>query len=342
VAAALASVQALSTQTGRKGIPYGTVVLLHCVVIWFVVRLIFFSFFSHFLVPWSHAVDYEEDDDSVTEMTPNEFVEALVHIVKSKHFKLNAIVSTTNNSSASSATQIKSGSFGLAMRMRRIIEELILRKAMGAPREDQESGFFAFHEQVMGSIECRQVFDKYKRKLCSLYEQFANPQLYQTQICRTEEPVQMTQRSRRKMLNLSGFVTFLKQFELLKDEFLTLKDLQLVLCEILHIENEGIKLEEAYRMAVASSSTSGGSNSSCSSSSSSGGSLHKTTSAVKEEEEEEEEASASSEKEQELLLTYPEFCEILAAVVLYHDPDPFVPLFLKLEHFFIDRMAFYA
>ncbi|RLN26006.1 hypothetical protein BBJ28_00015627 [Nothophytophthora sp. Chile5] len=250
---------------------------------------------SHTLLPSLK----ERGNGSAREMTPAEFVEALVHIVRSDR------VYWKSGGDGSTGT--------LALRMRRCLEEIIEPNAM-QPGEEKGS---VFRPQLL-TFACREVFTTHQKTLRSLYSHFAANEV---RVGRSDAPLEGAGvRGSTKMLSVNGFVNCCYHFELFRDNLLHLDDIQHILVETLQRERESIHFDLSSPTAsspdpVGATATATGSS--------------ETSRTPRHDHHDEE----------EVLLTLAEFLEALAAVACYLNPDAFVPLAAKLDSFFTERLA---
>lgn len=159
---------------------------------------------SHFQVV-AMPDDNSFDDDNPSEMTPGEFVEALVHIVRSKH-----ICFRTYRGGVSSLV----AGLTLAQRMRRCIEEIILPNAM---QEKDKSNIF---RPLLLSSDCRAVFSTHFKRLLQVYSHFASAT------------------GSGRMLSVDGLVAACKHFDLFRDNLVNLDDIQHILANVLQLDRE--------------------------------------------------------------------------------------------------------
>ncbi|DAZ96410.1 TPA: hypothetical protein N0F65_012491 [Lagenidium giganteum] len=270
-----------------------------------------------------HVYDENHDHDA-TEMTPAEFVEALVHIVRSKFVR--------GGLKASTAAAFPS--LPLAQRLRRVLDEVILPNAM-QERENTSSNLF---RRMLLTAECREVFTKHQKHLHNVYVRFAGANdKDSTQLLPLHPSRRPPHHRRVPMLSLNGFVLCLKHFDLLKENYLILDEVQHLLASILQLERDSIRFDLEMINQDANNSLSSNQNDTAEQNSR----LYDPS----------EEAVASLfkpstpptdpalEQGEELLLTYAEFLEAMAAVACYHRPDPFIPLATKLDEFFSEHIS---
>lgn len=245
--------------------------------------------------------DNNYSDNCTSEMTPAEFVEALLHIARSKYVCLKPLPSKP--------------SWTLAQRMRKCIEEVILPHAM---QEKERAN--VFRPQLL-TAECREIFTKHQKKLAALYVRFASTEESESGgSAGNGQQDRHGSKSCRKMLSVAGLVRLCRHFDLLREHFLNLDDVQHVLAEILQLERESIAIHDHHASGT-------------------GGVAEGEASAA-------DMLMASSDHNQqhrdddELFLTYAEFVEALAAIACYLRPDAFVPLATKLDEFCLQQLHF--
>ncbi|RLN97072.1 hypothetical protein BBJ28_00013634 [Nothophytophthora sp. Chile5] len=241
----------------------------------------------------------ERGNGSAREMTPAEFVEALVHIVRSGR------------------VYWKGGDGGptgtLALRMRRCLEEIIEPNAM---QPDEEKGS-VFRSQLL-TFACREVFTTHQKTLRSLYTHFAANEV---RVGRSDASLEGSGvRGSTKMLSVNGFVNCCYYFDLFRDNLLHLDDVQHILAETLQRERESIHFDLSSPTASSLDPVS-------------------TTVMEAGSSEPNRTPKHDHHDEEEVLLTLAEFLEALAAVACYLNPDAFVPLAGKLDTFFTERLA---
>lgn len=252
----------------------------------------------------SGSEDNIHSDNSASEMTPAEFVEALLHIARSKYVCLKPSPAKA--------------SWTLAQRMRKCLEEIIL------PHATQEKEHTNVFRPQLLTADCREVFTKHQKKLAALYVRFAS-------IADENAPgassggngpqdFRKSKGSGRKMLSVAGLVRLCRHFDLLREHFLNLDDVQHVLAEILQLERESITIHGHHASGA-------------------GSVVVVVNSGVAA-----EVSLASGDQQQrdddELFLTYAEFVEVLAAIACYLRPDAFVPLATKLDEFCLQQLHF--
>lgn len=272
----------------------------------------------------SEMIDVQQRgaDDNPSEMTPAEFVEALVHIVHSPYVSL----------AAKGKPQPPTGHLTLSQRMRKCLQDVILPNAM------QQHESVNIFRPMLKSAECREVFTKYQRKLHQLYLQFAALEGADVRPRSGSElgrhgaaplhPAELKPAAprRRKVLSVNGFVACCKHFDLIRENFLNLDDIQHVMAEILQMDRQSIPLTLGSAFE-----TQGESNAANSPSSTSPSAVRNDASA---------ELDRPRSTDELLLLTYAEFLEALAAVACYLCPDVFIPLATKLDEFFMEQLQF--
>ncbi|KAG6615757.1 uncharacterized protein IUM83_05198 [Phytophthora cinnamomi] len=104
-------------------------------------------------LPLTHILSAPSKESSGREMSPAEFVEALVHIARSKRVKWKE----TDNAVT----------LPLAQRFRTFLEEIIFPNAMHP--EEEKSNVFRPH---LLTFDCREVFTTHHKKLRSMYSHF--------------------------------------------------------------------------------------------------------------------------------------------------------------------------
>lgn len=263
----------------------------------------------------SEAIERDADNNP-SEMTPAEFVEALVHIVHSPYVSLVA-----------KGRPQATGNVTLSQRMKKCLHDVILPNAM------QQHESVNIFRPMLKSTECREVFTKYQRKLHQLYLQFAaleganvRPRSGTELGPHRATPLNLKSAAprRRKVLSVNGFVVCCKHFDLIRENFLNLDDIQHVLAEILQMERQSIHLTLGSAFEAHNDSSAGNIPSSTSISES------KSSASI----------ALENSTDELLLLTYAEFLEALAAVACYLCPDVFIPLATKLDEFFIEQLQF--
>lgn len=225
--------------------------------------------------------------DSTDEMTPAEFVEALLHVACSKYvcFK------------CSSAT------LTLAQRMRTCLEDVVLPRAMQEKEHEN-----VFRPQLL-TAECRGVFAKHHKRLVALYTRFAPSSS-------GGAGDSSAARGSRKMLSVSGLVALCRHCGLLREHFLNLDDIQHVLAEVLQLERESISIQPSG-VSGTNEATVGG----------------EELTAEPLASRYDTRADDAGSGDVELLLTFAEYVETLAAFACYLRPDAFVPLATKIDDF---------
>ncbi|KAF4035807.1 hypothetical protein GN244_ATG12170 [Phytophthora infestans] len=178
-----------------------------------------------FLTTLSRAYSTKE------EMTPAEFVEALVHIVQSDHVHWSG-----GNTGPATA---------LAQRFRRFLEEIVFPNAM---RPDEEKGN-VFRPQLL-TFECRQVFTTHHKKLRSMYLHFVASEVKSERRIATQDSTGLG-----KMLSANGFVNCCQHFDLFRDNLLHFDDLQHILAETLQLERENVHFDLAGATTESETST---------------------------------------------------------------------------------------
>jgi hypothetical protein len=231
-------------------------------------------------------------DDSLSEMTPAEFVEALVHIAHSKHWRGSRHAATST---------------ALSQRFRRMLVDVVLPHAM-----QEAERVNVFQEQLV-TTPCRDVLVKHQTRLQALYARFAELAAVDSSTASNFAA------KHRKMLSVHGLVALLKHFQLLREHFLNLDDVQHILSQVLLLERDGIQLDlQVVALCLA-----------------------RLNDEIDPEILAEEPRSGQwPVAENVLLITYSEFLQVIAAVACYLRPDAFVPLANKLHDFFTDELQF--
>lgn len=247
----------------------------------------------------SHFLMSPEDnyDDNASEMTPAEFIEALVHIVRSKYVCFKG----------------KAMGLSLAQRMRKCIVEIILPNAT-----QEREGNNIFRSQLLTS-ECRIVFSTYQKKLLSIYSHFAALESRGTE----------SEGKQGRMLSIDGLVTCCKHFDLFRESLLKLDDIQHILAEVLQLDRDGIhfSLSSASNLDDTDTDAVRKSAETTNPPAPSVGrrqSMSVSTPAV------------NNGELPPPLLTFAEFLEVMSAVACYLNLDAFSPLAAKLEAFFAE------
>lgn len=252
-------------------------------------------------------------DNNASEMTPGEFVEALVHIARSKYvcFKRTSGVHLT-----------------LAQRVRKCLQEIILPRAM--QEKDHENVF----RPLVLTAECREIIAKHQKKLAALYTRFANGASGALGGETPRHPQHHAPSSgSARMLSVMGFVALCRHFELIREHFLNLDDVQHVLAEILQLERESVVVHTGDATGVAVSyaaATASGGHEQSGHASPAAMPLSGTAGP----------GLDHSHAADELFLTYAEFVEALAAIACYLRPDAFVPLATKIDEFCLQELHF--
>ncbi|KAI9987146.1 hypothetical protein PInf_023025 [Phytophthora infestans] len=185
-------------------------------------------------LPLTHTLSAPVKDPSNVkgrEMTPAEFVEALVHIVQSDHVHWSG-----GNTGPATA---------LAQRFRRFLEEIVFPNAM---RPDEEKGN-VFRPQLL-TFECRQVFTTHHKKLRSMYLHFVASEVKSERRIATQDSTGLG-----KMLSANGFVNCCQHFDLFRDNLLHFDDLQHILAETLQLERENVHFDLAGATTESETST---------------------------------------------------------------------------------------
>ncbi|KAG1700778.1 hypothetical protein DVH05_011665 [Phytophthora capsici] len=173
-------------------------------------------------LPLTHTLSTPgKDPGSVgaREMTPAEFVEALVYIVSSDQVQWKAADVSPNTS--------------LAQRFRRFLEEIVFLNAM---RPDEEKSN-VLRPQLL-TFECREVFTTHHKKLRAMYTHFAATEIKSEKCLANLDTAGL--RGSSKMLSANGFVNCCQHFDLFRDNLLLLDDIQHILAETLQLERESI------------------------------------------------------------------------------------------------------
>lgn len=248
---------------------------------------------------------YEEsssfDDDNPSEMTPAEFVEALVHIVRSPYVCFRVFRGASANTVAG---------LTLAQRMRRCIEEIILPNAM---QEKEKSNIF---RPLLLSSDCRAVFSMHFKKLLAVYTHFAAREESSSAPSSSSAATSRRSRGGGRMLSVDGFASCCRHFDLFRDNLVNLDDIQHVLAQVLQLDRESIHFSVSGATGSEHAPL---------------GDDHDRESGAGH-----EAPRSGSSGEAPLLLTFAEFLEALAALACYLNPDAFVPLATKLDLFFAD------
>ncbi|GLE03191.1 hypothetical protein PINS_up012070 [Pythium insidiosum] len=173
-------------------------------------------------------------DGSATEMTAAEFVEALVHIAQSKHFRL-------KSNSAMSA------SLTLSQRFRRLLVEVVLPHAM-----QERDRVNVFHQQLMAA-DCRDVFTKHHKHLHAVYLHYA---MLEHRVVDGGGDVPKTGKiPARRMLSANGFVAMLRHLDLFREHYLNVDDVQHVISEVLQLDRESVHVSMEVVAACVSAIT---------------------------------------------------------------------------------------
>ncbi|TMW58497.1 hypothetical protein Poli38472_010056 [Pythium oligandrum] len=249
----------------------------------------------------------DEDEDDASEMTPGEFVEALVHIARSRYLRF--------KHASSSIT-----SMGLAQRFRRMLVDVVLPSAM----QEKERVHVVFHQKLC-SVECREIFTKHHARLHALYLVFAA--LESDSNGTAASVTRALQTPRRRMLSVNGFAILLKHCELFRENYLNLDDVQHVFAELLQLERNSVHFNlETISSCLATLNAS----------------LARQSQIVESEAPSpgrRSETSTTPAHDELLYITYTEYLDALAAVACYLRPDPFVPLADKIDEFFSEDLV---
>ncbi|KAL3660313.1 hypothetical protein V7S43_014841 [Phytophthora oleae] len=165
-----------------------------------------------------------KDPGSGREMTPAEFVEALVYIVLSDQVQWKG----------ADVAPITS----LAQRFRRFLEEIVFPNAM---RPDEEKSN-VLRPQLL-TFECREVFTTHHKKLRSMYSHFAAAEVKPEKRLANLDSAGL--RGSSKMLSANGFVNCCQHFDLCRDNLLLFDDIQHILAETLQLDRESIRFDLA-------------------------------------------------------------------------------------------------
>ncbi|GMF50701.1 unnamed protein product [Phytophthora fragariaefolia] len=254
-------------------------------------------------LPLTHINSSPSKDSGVTngrEMTPAEFVEALVHIVRSDRI------------------QWKSGDNGvigtLAQKFRKFLEEIVFPNAMSQVEEKSN----VFRQQLL-TFECREIFTTHHKKLRSMYSYFVISETKSERSFAKQDSLGL--RDTAKMLSANGFVNCCQHFDLFRDNLLHFDDIQHILAETLRLERESVHFD-LVGMASGTSGTT-----TTASELMPEAKIVGTKSKPK-----------GSRYDEHVVLTLTEFLEALAAISCYLNPDAFMPLASKLDAFFSERL----
>ncbi|KAG6956685.1 hypothetical protein JG688_00011315 [Phytophthora aleatoria] len=176
------------------------------------------------MLPLTHTLSAPvKDPGSVKgrEMTPAEFLEALVHIVRSDRVQWKGGSATT-----------------LAIRFRGFLEEIVFLHAM---RPDEEKSN-VFRPQLL-TFECREVFTTHHKKLRSMYSHFVASEVKSERRFANQDSAGL--RGSSKMLSANGFVNCCQHFDLFRDNLLHFDDIQHILAETLQLERESVHFDLA-------------------------------------------------------------------------------------------------
>ncbi|TYZ66048.1 hypothetical protein PybrP1_011108 [[Pythium] brassicae (nom. inval.)] len=273
--------------------------------------------------------------DSADEMTPAEFVEALLHVARSKY------VCFKRSSGGSSGSQ--TATLTLAQRVRKCLEEVVLPRAM--QEKERES---MFRPQLL-TAECREVFAKHHKRLVALYTRFAQsdsgasdqyaggseangPSSSSSAVSGSKS----YSSSSSKMLSVSGLVALCRHFELLREHFLTLDDVQHVLAEVLQLERESVSIQRSGGGSTSDATAGGKELATAVSSRPLPSSSAEPTTAGSDSPDSPDSRGGGGDgggEDNDLSLTFAEYVEALAAFACYLRPDAFVPLATKIDDF---------
>ncbi|KAE9078801.1 hypothetical protein PF010_g23001 [Phytophthora fragariae] len=169
-------------------------------------------------LPLTHILSAPSKDSGGREMTPAEFVEALVHIVRSDRVQWRG----TDTAVA----------LPLAQRFRKLLEEIVFPNAMHSD-EDKSN---VFRPQLL-TFECREVFTTHHKKLRSMYSHFV--------LSETKAERRFASRGTATMLSANGFVNCCQHYDLFRDNLLHFDDVQHILAETLQLERESVHFDLA-------------------------------------------------------------------------------------------------
>ncbi|GMF25072.1 unnamed protein product [Phytophthora lilii] len=179
------------------------------------------------MLPLTHTLSAppkESGSVSGREMTPAEFVEALVHIVRSNHVQWRGMDNPAT--------------LTLAQRFRKFIEEIIFPNAMHS--DEEKNNVFRPH---LLSFECRKVFTTHHKKLRSMYSYFVASEVKPERRFMNQDSAGIHGSS--KMLSANGFVNCCQHFDLFRDNLLHFDDVQHILAETLQLDREIIHFDVA-------------------------------------------------------------------------------------------------
>ncbi|KAG7392014.1 hypothetical protein PHYPSEUDO_002723 [Phytophthora pseudosyringae] len=175
------------------------------------------------MLPLTHTLSAPSKDPG-REMTPAEFVEALVHIVPSARVQWKGadVVPST----------------GLAQCFQRFLEEIVFPTAMSLDEEKSS----VFRPQLL-TFECREVFTTHHKKLRSMYSHFAASEMTLERRFANQDSAEL--RGSSKMLSANGFVNCCQHYDLFRENLLHFDDIQHILAETLHLERESVHFDLA-------------------------------------------------------------------------------------------------
>ncbi|KAL4173103.1 hypothetical protein KRP22_008258 [Phytophthora ramorum] len=178
------------------------------------------------MLPLTHTLSAptkQSGSGNAREMSQAEFVEALVHIIRSGRVQWrgdNGMIAT------------------LDQRFRKFLEEIIFPNAMHADEEKSN----VFPPQLL-TFECREVFTTHHKKLRSMYVHFVASEVKPESRFANQDSVGL--RGSSKMLSANGFVNCCQHFDLFRDNLLHFDDVQHILAETLQLERESIHFDLA-------------------------------------------------------------------------------------------------
>ncbi|KAK1928819.1 hypothetical protein P3T76_015757 [Phytophthora citrophthora] len=178
-------------------------------------------------LPLTHTLSAPAKDSgnmNSREMTPAEFVEALVYIVSSDQVQWKGVDIGPSTS--------------LAQRFRRFLENIVFPNAM---RPDEEKSNI-LRPQLL-TFECREVFTTHHKKLRAMYTHFAMAEAKPEKRLTNSDSVEL--RGSSKMLSVDGFVNCCQHFDLFRDNLLLFDDVQHILAETLQLDRESIHFDLA-------------------------------------------------------------------------------------------------
>lgn len=193
-------------------------------------------------------------------------------------------------------------------------------------------------ESQLLTPECCKIVVKHQKKLMTLYTRFASKSNSYSDRTPTDKHESLSPRvdkATTRMLSVTGVVALCHHFELLREHFLNLDDVQHVIAEVLQLERESVVVHSSGELTSSSHATSSGSGAV-------GGESHE---ALAYDARAAASTATAAERSQivaadELFLTYAEFAEILAALVCYLQPGAFVSLATELDAFCLKELHF--